>query len=83
MTREPDLPRAVQQFRVHAAQADQEIDAVTVAVPDFEQSRDRVIGIADPEICIETLLGEGPPQRLRLANLQRHDSVGIETGPAR
>jgi hypothetical protein len=33
--REPDLPRAVQKFGVHAAQADQEIDVVTVAVPDF------------------------------------------------
>ena len=71
--REPDLPRAVQKFGVHTAQPDQEIDAVTVVVPDFKQSRDRIIGIADPEIGLVTRLGEGLPQGLRLANLQCHD----------
>ena len=54
-----------------------------MAVPDFEQSRDRIVGIADPESGLVTLLGEGLPQVLRLANLKCHDSVGIETGPAR
>lgn len=57
------------------------INAVTVAVPDFEQGRDRITDIADPEFGLVAHLGEGQPQGLRLANLQSHDSVGIDTGP--
>jgi hypothetical protein len=79
--RKPYLPRADKKFGVHAAQADQEIDAVPVAVLDFEQSGDWIIGIANPESGLETLLGKGLSQGLRPANLQCHNRVRIETGP--
>jgi hypothetical protein len=78
--REPDLPRAVHQFRVHAPQSDQEIDAIAVAILDLEQRGNRVIDIAGPEHGFVALLNEGLSQRLRLTDLQRYDGVSIEAG---
>jgi HicB_like antitoxin of bacterial toxin-antitoxin system len=46
--REPDLLRAVHQLGVHAAQSDQEIDVIAVAITYFEQRRNRVINITVP-----------------------------------
>jgi hypothetical protein len=71
---------AVHQFRIHAAQPDQEIDAVAVAIIHLEQRGNRVVEVAGPEHGCVALLNEGLSQRLRLTHLQCHDGVGIEAG---
>ena len=47
--RKSDLPRAVQEFGVPAAQTEQEIDSIAVGIRDFKQTGNRVVCVADPD----------------------------------
>jgi len=66
--RKADLPRAVKEFGIHAPGSDQQVDSVSVAVPDLEQCRNRIVDVANPELRLVTSGGEWLSQGPGLLN---------------
>ena len=75
--RKTDLPRAVQEFGVHAAQTEQEVHSTAVAILDFEQPRNRFVRVTARDSGLLARLDERMSKRLRFADMQYHDRVCI------